>query len=154
MKTILIVLISAFCLNAFAGPEEHIAAQVCYAQASANPVANAPQRICLEEGSLNLDNNSISIYSYFMPYLYKDLSVNHLARRNENGYRFRSAALLERESGAMCGSAFESVLKISGISDNDGLIDISFLEITIEHSYTADTCHSRPQKFVLEYVLQ
>lgn len=154
MKTILIVLISALSFNAFAGPEEHIAAQICYAQASADPVANAPQKICLEEASLNLDDSSISIYSYFMPYLYKDLSVNYLARRNENGYRFRSTALLENESGAMCGAAFESVLKITGISDNDGIIDISFLEITIEQSYTADTCHSSPQKSVIKYVLQ
>lgn len=153
MKTVLITLLSILSLNAFAGPEEHIAAQVCYEldSVSAN---GAPSEICLEEASLNLENSSISIYSYFMPYLYKDLSLNYLARRNENGYRFRSSAILEKQTDAMCGAAQESVLKISGISDNDGIVDISFLEITIEQSYTPDTCHSRPQVSILRYVLK
>jgi hypothetical protein len=156
MKTVLFALISAVSIAAFAGPEEHNAAQVCYhlQPGSQVLVPQTPEQICLEEVSVDLEKAQINVYSYFTPYLYKDLQVTYLARHNENGFSFRSEAVLQKQTAVGCDSGSESVLKIQGRTGNDGEVEPQNLEITIEQSATSDNCHSRGAKSVLTYKVQ
>ncbi len=149
MKTVLIALVSALSLQSIA----HASSSECY---YINPTSHiliegTPDRICLDSGVVNLHNQILHINSETQPTLFKNIKTDYFARRNEDGYRFRISITLHNQSAGMCDFHESSVLKIHGLTDNDGAVDITFLDVTIEQFQTPDNCHSKGARTVLTY---
>jgi hypothetical protein len=129
MMTGLFILVSS--IQAFAGPEEHLAAQVCYV---ANSAQASIAEICLETVSVDVSENKIAIYSYFQQNqnLFNDMKVNYLARKNEDFYNFRASNILKADSCT-------ATLNINGQVDNYGDVNTSYLEISMNESCGKDS---------------
>lgn len=156
MKSILATAALVLCsFNAFAGPEDHISAQTCYSLKSAPAVAAIPQRVCVEQISINnidTDEATLNIYSYFNQKYFENMKLSYLARHNENGFSFKAASVLAESYEFGCGSAEKATLQIAGRADNDGLADAGYIEVSAKYETLADTCHSRPQVQTFEYI--
>ena len=156
MKSILATAAFFLCsFNAFAGPEDHISAQTCYSLKSAPVVAAIPQRVCIEQISINnidTDEATLTIYSYFNQKYFENMKLTYLARHNENGFSFKAANVLAESYEFGCGSAEKATLEIAGRVDNDGLTEPQYLEVSATYETLADTCHSRPQIQTFEYI--
>lgn len=160
MKKLLLSVVVLASLNSFAGPEEHIANQTCYTLKDVSQVALAtsyvPTQICLEEVTVNSDTNTISVYSYFMSDLFKNLKLNYFARKNEDGFRFRASSNLATEAEVSAVETVTSDLLISGITDNYLSADVRFLDIQVKQTkekYKA-VGHTITETTVFEYVVQ
>lgn len=153
MKLILSLFIYAASAVALAGPEDHIAAQVCYdIQKTQYVPTNVPSQICLETLDINPMNNTISIYSYFYPKFYTNVKLTSLIRITEDNYSFKAESVLFNEWNSGCGDGETVTMHISGLTDFNGSGDISALKISVEQDFTNDTCHSEPQTTVFKYV--
>ncbi|MEQ1723550.1 MAG: hypothetical protein ABL930_10270 [Pseudobdellovibrio sp.] len=155
MKLILSLFVVLSGLTAFAGPEDHIAAQVCYQlQNAKNAPKDIPQEVCLETLNVYPQDNTINIYSYFYPNLFKDMTLSSLIRNTEDTYKFKAESVLRNEWQSGCGDGNKITLFIDGQTDfnGDGQNELGNLKIRIEQDQTNDTCHSEPQTTVYKYV--
>lgn len=155
MKSILVTTVLVLCsFNAFAGPEEHIAAQTCYALLTPAPKA-IPERVCVEEISLNhadTTHASLNIYSYFNQRYFENMQLTYVARYNENGFSYRATSVLVDVYESGCGSAEKATLQISGRADNYGMGFPEQLEVSAKYDTLVDTCHSKLQTRIYNYI--
>lgn len=155
MKSILATALIVCSLNAFAGPEDHISVQTCYKLKSTYITNAIPERICLEEISVNSPETtqaSLNIYSYFNQSYFEGMALTYIARRNENGFSFRAANVLVETFESGCGSAEKVTLQIYGQLDNDGVGQPEYVDVSVKHETQNDTCHSKLQTEILEYI--
>lgn len=143
----------------FAGPEEHINAQSCYGLAGTPGVYlsdKVPTEICLETLTINASENTIQVYSYFASnqMLFQNTQLTHLTRVNEDYYSFSASSIFTNEWNSGCRDAETNELVISGRVDSNGDADVSTLKLTLKNETTNDTCHSRPQTHIFEYILR
>lgn len=145
MKTIISVGILISSLVAFAGPEDHVQAQVCY-NLSAKQIAtkgeHVPLQVCLEDISINTEKNVASIYSYFNQDLFKNVKVSSLIRQTEDKYRFELTSIIHEDWEVICGEGQTVTLKIKGEADFTGAVSKEALTVTVEDEFTNDSCHS------------
>jgi hypothetical protein len=141
---------------AFAGPEERLAAQSCYGLEDGQLAvpASVPQEICLEDLNINLENESIIVYSYFQPYLFKNLVVKTLTRKNEDAYSFKASSTVVSHVETTCGAGEFVDLEISGLVDLLGTAEVQYLSIEVKREVTNDSCHSHPQVETFKYRLK
>lgn len=143
-------------LSAFAGPEEHKDLQVCYGVVAKGDLPESvPHQVCLESLDLDLNRNTISVYSYFNPYYFEALKLTNLIRNDEDHYKFSASAVLMSEE-RLCGPGELTLLKINGKTDFNGVAsrqDLEELKITVVHEVTNDNCHSHPQTETYNYQL-
>ena len=154
MKALIAAVILLTTFNVFAGPEDHIANQTCYRlnqKQAALANNNIPQQICLETLTVNTDGTEIRAYSYFTPNLFNNLKLTYHARRNENGFSFRSDNILVNQWESGCGDGERVVLSIKGQTDNDGVASVEYLDVKVSQELTNDVCHSQPQETVFTY---
>lgn len=154
MKSFVMALVLLTSAHTFAGPEEHIEAQVCYhlneAKAAQAP-ASVPKTVCIETLSIGENGSSVKAYSYFMSSLYQNIQLDYYARHNENGFTFRTSSPLSKIVEPNCGADEAVTLHIDGRADNDNIVDILDLEIYVETLATANSCQSAVQKTVFTY---
>lgn len=158
MKAVFALLATSLLLSSvsFAGPEEHLDAQRCFVLQGAAPAA-VPQKICIENITLRdagMSVSSISVYSYFYGHLLNGMQLSYIARRNENGFSFKAENMISREYDPGCGASEIVTLKISGRSDNDGLVEVPYVYVSATVESTNDTCHSAPEATDYQYKLQ
>lgn len=158
MKKLLLSVVVLTSLNSFAGPEDHISNQTCYGLKDASQATLAstyvPTQICLEEITIDDAKNSISVYSYFMPNLFKNIKLDYFARKNEDFYRFRSSSRLADQAQVATNQDVTVDLSISGLVDNYGSTDLRDLEVSVKqktNTYPDDTI---TETTVFEYVVQ
>jgi hypothetical protein len=128
MKFILSLLILTAGFNVFAGPEDHIQNQSCYDlenPADLQISANVPTEVCLEALLVDLSDESISVYSYFMQSLFSTLKLNKLNRHNEDYFKFKSVAFIAMDQSE------PAELTISGTVDNYGQANVNYLDISV-----------------------
>ncbi|MFM6928644.1 MAG: hypothetical protein ACKOX6_09275 [Bdellovibrio sp.] len=157
MKAVFAFLAMTLALSSFsfAGPEEHLAAQICFVLKGPQPTSAIPERVCIEDITLsNLETSSvaISIYSYFNGKYFDGVWLDYIARRNENGFSFKAKNVLSDISGSGCDYAEKVTLKVSGRADNDGLVDVSLVSVTAILETAIDSCHSTPHIQEFEYI--
>ncbi|MBC7428924.1 MAG: hypothetical protein H7336_09955 [Bacteriovorax sp.] len=133
MKTFTALMALAFSLSAFAGPEEHQQAQICYyvVVETSSPITNdIPSEICLERLRVDTALDTISAYSYFFPSLYLNLKLDSVTRKNEDFYSFKSSSVVRDD---VDGSTTQKItLFISGQVDNYGDADLRNLTLNLE----------------------
>lgn len=117
----LLVLISTVFLStiALAGPEEHRDAQTCYVPEK--QVIYAPERVCIETVSVDLESEKINVYSYFNYKLTEGFTLVSLSRKNEEWFRFKALNNI---------SQFQT-LELVGFTDNFGTADLHNLTLTL-----------------------
>lgn len=143
MKLILGLSLSLLSTLAVAGPEEHRDIQTCYyPQLNSNTKSNG---ICLEEISVNLQSAELSIYSYFMPEMFKSLKVTTLTRRNENGFTLKTKGVLVNSLNSETCSGEHVSLIVNGQVDNDGVGEVQYLEISTETTKYDSHCNLNVQ---------
>jgi hypothetical protein len=155
MKHLILTLAILTSSAAFAGPEEHINAQVCYElqlEEGQVPSKNVPDSVCVETLLIDLNTEEIEVYSYFQKQLVEDMTVTSLLRKNEDYYSFKSSKTLVNNWNAGCGDGENTVLFINGLTDNYGLADVNYLDIFVTSEVANDTCHSTPAKVVYKYI--
>lgn len=148
MKLILCMSLCLLSLAAVAGPEERRDAQSCYypvAQNSDNKISS----ICLETISVDLRTEELSIYSYFMPELFKNLKINTLSRRNENGFSLRTKGTISSTLDSKTCSGEHVSLILNGQLDNDGVTEAQYLDISTETAKYDSNCNLNVE--VLKY---
>ncbi len=146
----ILILSNLTALSAIAGAEDHMQNQVCYAieiSQGAYLPRTLPTEICFESLNVDFDKNQISIYSFFPMYseLFMNLKISYLARKNEDGYTFRSKGEFYSDWQSGCGEGESLSLLVSGQVDNYGSGNIAYQEISVEQAVTPDSCHSQPQ---------
>lgn len=146
----LVVLFVSFV--SFAGPEDHINNQSCYSLQKLHAPESIPQTVCVEEVSLDVATNSLTIYSYFQAPLYKSLKTTSVIRQTEDTYSFKAESLVYNVTGGGCEEAESVRLLFSGIADFNGYVDPTTLSVQVEHDYTVDSCHSRRQINTYNYL--
>jgi len=102
-----------------------------------------PQEICLNDMQVNLDTEVLTINETNGVFP-QSLPTNYLARRNENGYSFRTSHLLVDSWPGGCESGVTIVLNINGKTDNDGVVD--YIELSADYKHAHDSCHSRERE--------
>lgn len=145
MKTLVSVIALLSSLVAFAGPEDHIQAQVCY-NLSAKQIAtkgeHIPLQICVEDAHVNVDKGVASIYSYFNQQYFQDVKVDSLVRQTEDTYRLQLSSVIYNDWQTICGDGETVVVKIKADSDFNGVVQKDQLKVTVEQEFTNDSCHS------------
>ncbi len=154
MKTLVSFIALLSSLVAFAGPEDHIQAQVCYnlsAKQIATKAEHIPLQICVEDIQVNVDTGVASIYSYFNQQYFKNVKVDSLVRQTEDTYRIELSSVIHEDWQVVCGNGETVALKIKADSDFNGVIEKDQLKVTVEHEYTNDSCHSTGSTTVYNY---
>lgn len=151
-KTLLTIALTA-AQFAWAGPEDHIQNQICYNLKPGQTQASAelPLQVCIEEISMDLSTETVSIYSYFQRSLFENIQVDYLARKNEDYFSVRTSSEFYKNWNSGCGDGLTLTVKVNGLSDNWGVMDPQNLTVIVEQEMTNDTCHSKPQKTVFVY---
>lgn len=112
-----------------------------------------PQEICFEEIQANVDTEELMI-SETTKILPMTLASNYFARRNENGFSFRASHThIERWPGG-CEEGLTVVVKFRGKTDNDGIVEVTNLEVSADYEHAFDSCHSRIRKGTVSYKLK
>ena len=155
MKNIIVLLTLVLGMNAFAGPEDHMANQTCYdVQTTPGqyvPMA-IPREICLEQLSIDPWANQITVHSYFQSeLLFKGLKLTSLIRRNEDYFDFKASNVIFNQWNSGCGEGERTQLMISGLVDFAGESDVRSLHVTAEDEVSNDICHSQSQTTVFTY---
>lgn len=148
MKSVFTVLVLLFSFVAFAGPEDHLANQVCYElEGSLNhsDLAEVPKQVCFEEIQLDVNKNKAYIESYFHADLYKQTSLIYLIRSTEDHYKFATTSLIYDHNDSICSDTNTLSIVITGVSDFMGAVDKTQVNVVVEHDYTNDNCHSDPR---------
>lgn len=147
-------------LLAFAGPEDHVQAQVCYnfvvkpGQPVPSLSSRIPSQICLEEISHNPLKGTAYIYSYFTPGYYENVKVDSLVRQTEDTYRVELSSVIFEDWSRICDDGQTVTLKIKAESDFLGNIQKDkLLSVTVEDEFTNDSCHTPSHTTVYEYSL-
>lgn len=157
MKTFLFSLVVLFSGLVFAGPEEHLAAQSCYVvvkEAGVQIPESVPHDFCLENLNINLENESIIVYSYFHAKLYNGLTVNQVGQLTEGYFEFKATNSLFSFSETTCGAGEFVELVITGQVNQLGEASVDKLNFQVNHEVTNDTCHSHPQVQSFKFQLQ
>lgn len=157
MKSFLVALTVFVSLNAFAGPEDHIANQTCYALAEAQlktAPLEVPRQVCLESLTVDTANQKISAYSYFQQDLYRNLKLESTVRKNEDWVHFSASSVFIDVWDSGCGYGDVFQLKINGLVNYNDQVSLSQLEVSVHVTSTNDTCHSVPRTTVYNYILQ
>lgn len=158
MKKLLLSVVVLASLNSFAGPEDHVMAQKCYSLKDTTQVQHltvyVPTQICLEELTIDDSKNTITIYSYFMADLFKNLKLDYFARKNEDFYRFRSSSRLADQAQVATNQDVTVDLNISGLVDNYGSTDLGDLEITVQQKKNTYPDDTMTETTVFEYSAQ
>jgi len=76
----------------------------------------------------------ITAYSWFQPVLYENLKIDYVARKNEDGFSFRSSAIIHDSLNGL-GDSERMTLKIKGVVNNYGEGDIKYLDISLEQVF-------------------
>lgn len=130
-----VVVILLASLQAYAGTDLHMISQTCYALEQSYDTS-VPSEFCLETLDINLAAEKITAYSFFDQYaeIYKNLSLNYFARKNEDGFSFRSQSVISDKTEN--GLSEKQTLKISGVVDNYGIAEVHCLNITLVQELT------------------
>ena len=142
MKTILSLLIIFNFNFVFAGPED----ESCYYNHSNTSIKEISYKVCIGSGQINIKQKNIQIYSYFSEsniYL-KDSVLTHLEINSGDNMIFESIKTIYSKNSANCEESIQLQVKVQGHADRHGTIDVGSLNLTITHSYWADSCHSKP----------
>lgn len=153
MKSLFVIMALALSFNAFAGAEEHDQAQACYyiSLEDSSPMNDRiPQNFCLETLNVNPSAETITAFSWFNQSLYENLKIDYVARKNEDGYSFRSSSIL-RDSLNGLGDSERITLKIKGVVNNYGEGDIKFLEVSVEQVFRENFVETPVLKNVYNY---
>jgi len=154
LKKVLFVFVLGVSQFLMAGPEDHIQNQICYNLKNPELAQNQPQlplQVCVEEISMDLSTETVSIYSYFQRSLFENIQVDYLARKNEDYFSVRTSSVFYNQWNSGCGDGQKLTVKVNGLSDNWGVMDPQNLVVTVEQEITNDTCHSKPQKTIYQY---
>ncbi len=154
MKLAVSVLALVFSTVAFAGPEDHFQNQTCYRANVKSDVVlptGVPAEICLEEVVVNLETNSISVFSYFQPEVWEDLGLITLIKRSEAEFKFLASKMLSENSDTACGKAEFVELYVIGLTDVKGKGNPNAVEINITHRVTQDSCHLEGETTIYQY---
>lgn len=122
---------------AIAGPEEHIQAQTCYSINSEREVRidpKIPTQVCLESLDIDTTNDTVEIYSYFYSNLYKNVKLTSLSRKNEDYFSFKTSSVFLDET--IADTTQKLTLTVSGLVDNYGQADLSYLTLKVEQVIT------------------
>lgn len=154
MKHFLILALVFTSLNLHAGAEEHQQSQTCYIM-SASDRAQAsnevPTQVCIETLAVDLNNETIQGFSFFNDHLFTNLNLTTLTRKNEDFYTVKASSILKNEPGDVCEAEHKIELKIEGLSDNYGYIDVKELKVSVKEDYSNDSCHSYLQSSVFVF---
>lgn len=145
MKSVLVSAVLLFSFAAFAGPEDHLANQVCY-QLEGNldhsDLKEVPNQICFEEIQLDVNTKKAYIESYFHSDLYKETTLVYAIRWNEDQYKFGTSSLIYDHNDSICSDTNTLSIVITGFSDFLGAVDKTQVNVAVEHEHTNDNCHS------------
>lgn len=156
MKTLVSIVVVLSSLVAFAGPEDHMQAQVCYnlnEKQIATKGEHVPVQICIEDISINPEKNVASIYSYFNQKYFQDVKVDSLIRQTEDTYRFQLSSVVFEDWQMICGDGQTVKIIIKADSDFAGAVQKDKLTVTVEDEFTNDSCHSPSQTTEYTYSL-
>jgi hypothetical protein len=148
MKSFLLTAVLLFSFAAFAGPEDHLANEVCYqleGSLDQNDLKEVPAQICFEQIQIDVNKNKAHIESYFHADLYQQTSLIYLIRASEDHYKFATSSLIYDHNDMVCGDTNTLSIMISGVSDFLGAVDKTQVNVVVEHEYTNDNCHSHPR---------
>ena len=158
MKLLLSMVISFVSVASFAGPEDHIQDQKCYALvATPGPYVSPhiPSEVCFESVTIDLVHNEVIIYSYFAPMMFADAKIISLIRNTEDTYKYRLRNILFADWKNVCSDGETVTLFISGQSDFNGIADMNQdFNVSVEQEATRDSCHSEPQTIVYNYKIR
>lgn len=112
-----------------------------------------PHEICFEKVAADTHKEILFIKDTqgFFP---SELNADYFARRNENGYRFKVSQVITDIWENGCGSGEKVTLKIHAQTDNDGIAEISYMDVSAVLEITNDTCHSRTRSYEIKYKLK
>lgn len=150
MKLLITAIVLAATSYAFAGPEEHFQSQSCYYLDTSREYLvsyNVPTQVCIETVNVNLDSETVVIYSYFMASLYEKAHLTKLTRKNEDFYRFEVASVVVNNSQERI------QLLISGLANNYGEVSVSELSIQAKQDCTGGNCSAENQSRTFNYKL-
>lgn len=154
MGKFLVLFVSFVSLQSFAGPEEHIANQICYnlVTVAGEYVPNTiPKSVCIEKVTVDTDKSQIYIESYFQQNLFNGMKLFSLVRKNEDFYNFYGNNTLFNKWDTGCGDGETVELKVMGLVDNYGAVDVSALNVQALRVFSNDTCHSQPWSTEYQY---
>lgn len=163
MKMLLMLSVLLTGVVSFAGPEEHIQAQVCYTIAAADQArahSELPLELCFEKLNVHLSEpiyeteETIEVYSYFSQYskYLNTLKLTSLIRSTEDEYSYKAESVLVNRSESHCDDGVKITLQMDGRVDIAGYGDISAQNVTLTQVTQADTCHSKYETNVFKYV--
>lgn len=157
MKVLLLAVLF-LSIAAFAGPEDHLQNQKCYAldvQSGTYVGAHVPAEVCFKSVTVDLVHNEVIFYSYFTPMMFADNKVISLIRNTEDTYKYSVRNTLFEDWQSTCGDGETVTLFISGQSDFNGIADMNQdFKISVEQEITRDNCHSEPRNTVYNYKLR
>lgn len=112
-------------------------------------LSDLPQEICLGDIQVDLNSEIVSINETngIFP---QSLPTTYLARRNENGYSFKTSHLLIDSWPGGCESGITIVLNLKGKTDNDGKVEY-IEELSADYNHAFDSCHSRERTGTVIY---
>lgn len=145
--------------NAFAGPEEHRDAQVCYVISSADYAKipdEVPTEICLESIKVDLYKKTIEAYSFFSNFtaLIQNLKLTSLTNNHEGLIQFQASNVVENNYMNICGSQNDLQLFIGGQVNNNGEGLINQLSVAVQLTAIATSCHRNESPVVYNYKLR
>ena len=163
MKTLLLISVLLTGAVSFAGPEDHIQAQVCYtiaAEDQARAANELPLELCFETVAVHLADpinkteDTFEVYSYFSAYsvYLKTLKLTSLIRVTEDAYSYNAESVLVDRDGKHCEDSLKITLQMDGQVDFMGQGDIGAQNVTLTQISKVDTCHSNYEKNVFKYV--
>ena len=123
----------------------------CYVPEQKN--LSIPQEICFERVEADTFKETVKIKDTkgIFPY---ELQADYFARRNENGYRFKISHVISDIWESGCGSGEKVTLKVHSQTDNDGLVEPGYMDVSAVLELTNDTCHSRTRTYEMKYTLK
>jgi hypothetical protein len=144
MKKMLAIASLALASSVWASPACYIAEESWY---------EIPQEICFEEILANVDTEELRITETTKIFP-TTLASNYFARRNENGFSFRTSHThIDNWSGG-CEDGLTIVINVRGQTDNDGYVEVTHLEVSADYEHAFDSCHSRIRKGTVRYKLK
>lgn len=165
MKSVILLSVLLAGAVSFAGPEDHIQAQVCYSIASEDYPKAAPElplELCFEKVQLhltvlnnNLKQDSIELYSYFSYYsnYLNTVKLTDYVRVNEDEYTFKASSVLVDREERHCEDAVKITFDVEGrASAINGEAELGTQTLTLTQITKADVCHSNYVKNVFKYV--
>lgn len=165
MKSVILLSFLLAGALSFAGPEDHIQAQVCYtisAEDYPKAASELPVELCFEKVQLhltvfnnNLKQDSIEIYSYFSHYsnYLNTVQLKDYVRVTEDEYSFKASSVLVDREESHCEDSVKITLDFEGrASAINGEAELGTQTLTLTQVTKADVCHSNYAKNVFKYI--